>query len=768
METFLTFTVLGLVLGAVYAIAASGLVLTYNTSGVFNFAHGAQAMLGAFTYWQLTVGWGLPVWLSVVIVLGVLGPLVGAGLYTLIMKGLRGTADVTKIVVTVAVLLGFVYLSQWLWAPEEARILPLFFGVNTSVEVLGVSIRAHEIICLVLAVAIAVGLRIMFTRTRMGVTMRGVVDDPDLLQLSGHDPDRAALLSWIMGSVLAVLAGILITPIGGGALEANALTLLVIDAFAAAMFGRLRSIPRTFVGAIVLGMAGTYLVGYAPVEWTWVANVRVALPMIVLFVVLLLLPQDRLRGAATRTRERYSVPTVKRAAIWGVALVVIVWLIGLLMVPSSVTTLATGMTFAIIALSLTLLTGYAGEMNLAPLALGAIGTIIAFHVGIVGAGLGARLTWWGVLVGTLGTAVIGGLVALPALRLRGLYLALSTLAFGGIVALVVLRDIDDRGLFGGIFPNGSLIVPPVQVGPLDLGDPTTRLLTVTAVFAVLGVGVVALRRSGYGRRLAAMKDSPAASAMLGQSLVKLKLSVFMISSGIAGLGGILMSSAMGSVSGETFTIVGSLSLLMLTVVFGIGYVSGALFGGLMAGAGFVVIVGTFNGLARDSVALENVYTTLASVFVVLTALIGMGVGENPSGRAHLVVQDYRNLSKAPKVLVGGAVVEVVLYLLAFFDVIDNWWFAIGTVLLFSLLPGIGKRLAPELLLTPEERAAGARTPPELVGLEAPFTAAERDEVDRALGLPIHAPLPPLVPAVAAALPVPAPVPSPEDPAHVSA
>src|SRR4051812_49145285 len=222
MDTFLTFTVLGLVLGAVYAIAASGLVLTYNTSGVFNFAHGAQAMLGAFMYWQFSVGWGLPVWLSVVLTVGVLGPVMGAALYTLLMRGLRGTAEVTKIVVTVAVLLGFVYLSQWIWPPEEARILGLFFGSNASIEVFGVVIRAHEIICLVLAVAIAVGLRLLFHRTRVGVAMRGVVDDPDLLQLTGHDPERVALLSWVMGSVLAVLAGILITPIGGGAPGGNA------------------------------------------------------------------------------------------------------------------------------------------------------------------------------------------------------------------------------------------------------------------------------------------------------------------------------------------------------------------------------------------------------------------------------------------------------------------------------------------------------------------------------------------------------------------
>lgn len=767
MDTFLTFTVLGLVLGAVYAIAASGLVLTYNTSGVFNFAHGAQAMLGAFMYWQLSVGWGLPVWLALVLTLGVLGPVMGAALYMLLMRGLRDTAEVTKIVVTVAVLLGFVYLSQWIWPPAKARILGLFFGTQASIEAFGVVIRAHEIIALVLAVAIAVGLRLLFHRTRVGVAMRGVVDDPDLLQLNGHSPERVALLSWVMGSTLAVLAGILITPIGGGALEANALTLLVIDAFAAAMFGRLRSIPRTFVGAIFLGMSATYLVGYAPVSWTWVGNFRLSLPMIILFVVLLVLPQDRLRGAATRTRERYTAPTVRRAAIWGAVFVVGIGLISLLMVPGSITTLTLGLTFAIIALSLTLLTGYAGELNLAPLALAAIGTIVTYHVGIVGTGLAARLSWWGVVAGVLATALVGGLVALPAVRLRGLYLALATLAFGGIVANMVLNDINSNGLFGGIFPKGNLLVPPVAVGPFDLRDPLTALLTVTALFSLTAVGIIALRRSGYGRRLAAMKDSPAASAMLGQSLVKLKLSVFIISSAIAGLGGILMSSTLGSVSAQSFPIIGSLALLMLTVVGGIGYVTGALFGGLLSGAGVVVIVATLNNLATGSEGLGNIYSTLASIVLVFTALIGMGVGENPSGYVHTVVTTWRSISPARPVLLGVAAVEAVAYLLTLGGVLGNWWFVGVTVLLFAITPRLARTFMPQAVCTPEELAAPRPVAAEQVGLERPFTGDERNAVDRDLRLPRRRPaaVPVLSPVSA---PGPAPVTDREETARVIA
>ncbi|WP_419722083.1 ABC transporter permease subunit, partial [Rhodococcus globerulus] len=123
MNTFVTFTILGLVLGSVYAIAASGLVLTYNTSGIFNFAHGAQAMLGAFIYWQLRYGWELPTVVALLISLVVVGPLMGLGLYLFIMKGLRDTAEVTKIVVTVSILLGMLSISHWFWHPETARTM---------------------------------------------------------------------------------------------------------------------------------------------------------------------------------------------------------------------------------------------------------------------------------------------------------------------------------------------------------------------------------------------------------------------------------------------------------------------------------------------------------------------------------------------------------------------------------------------------------------------------------------------------------------------
>src|SRR4051794_442137 len=500
MQQFLQYTILGLVLGAVYGIAACGLVVTYTTSGIFNFAHGAIAMLGTFAYWQVRFGWGWPAPVALLVVLGLAAPLLGAALYLGVMRGLRGTAEVTRIVVPISVMLGFLALSTWVWdpTPSTPRTIQKFFGADNEVRVFGVNVTWHELIAVAMAVVIAVGLRYLFFHTRSGVAMRGVVDDPALLELTGGRPEVLATLSWALGAFLAVLAGILITPIQGGSLTATALTLLVIDAFAAAMFGRLRSLPRTFVGALVLGLAANYVIGYFPSDkWTWTGNFRLSLPMILLFVVLLVLPQDRLRGATVlRTREQFRLPSLRSAVMAALVLVGVVLLLTAIVAATTLGTLTVGMTFAVIALSLVLLTGYSGAINLAAMSFGAIGAIVVFHYGQDGSGPAARSNLLGYVLAMAVCAVVGGLVALPALRLRGLYLALATLAFGVFVSRFVLAEIAPRKLpivhwRFTVFPGGNLVVGRPKLGPIDLDSQTSFLVAVTVVFAVLGVGLIA-------------------------------------------------------------------------------------------------------------------------------------------------------------------------------------------------------------------------------------------------------------------------------------
>jgi branched-subunit amino acid ABC-type transport system permease component len=744
MDTFIQYTILGLVTGGVYGIAASGLVVTYTTSGIFNFAHGAVAMLAAFSYWQLRFGWGWPAPVAIVVVLGVLAPLLGALLYGVVMRGLRGTSEVARIVVPVSVMLGFLALSTWVWdpTPRTPRLFLLFFGADKTVSVFGVNLTWHELGAVVIAIVVALGLRFLFFSTRTGVAMRAVVDDPDLLELNAGRPERLAMASWALGAFLAALAGVLITPIQGSAMSAQALTLLVIDAFAAAMFGRLRSLPRTFVGALVLGLAGSYVIGYFPADrWTWTSNFRVSLPMIALFVILLFLPQDRLRGATVlRSRERYRMPSLRNAVIAAVVLVAAMWLVRGLLAPTAVNSLAFGMTMAVIALSLVLLTGYAGEINLAALSFGAIGAIVVHHFGVTGSGRDARSTLLGYVAAAVVCAMVGALVALPSLRLRGLYLALSTMAFGVFVSNMVLREITERELpllhtRFSIFPSGNLGVPRPKFGPIDLVAMPSFLMFVTVLFAVLGVGLVALRHSGYGRRLTAMKDSPAASATLGQSLVTLKLSVFMLSAAIAGVGGALMTAQLGSANIDRYDIFLSLSLLMLTVVGGIGYVSGALFGGIAAGVLFVALQDTFDKLGVDHPDLEGLFEFLANLTLVLPALMGVSIGRNPTGAVEKILVDFGPVRRARPVVAAAIAVVGVAYVLARNDTISNWWLIVVTMVVVGAMPLAAKRWVPAARPAALPAAEQGDLPLELVGVTRPYTVADREMLDAALGVP---------------------------------
>ena len=749
MQQFLQYTILGLVLGAVYAIAASGLVLTYTTSGIFNFAQGAIAMMAAFGYWQLRYAWGWPAPLALLAVLGVAAPLVGVGLYRVVMRGLRNTAEVTRIIVPISVMLGLLALSTWIWnpTPHTPRLTRKFFGPNSTVSIAGVNVTWHELIAVGLAVLIALSLRLLLFRTRTGVAMRGVVDDPDLMRLTGGRPERLATASWALGAFLAALAGILITPIQGGAMSADALTLLVIDAFAAAMFGRLRSLPRTFVGAIVLGLASNYVIAYFPSErWTWTGDFQVSLPMILLFAVLLALPQDRLRGATvTPSREHFRLPSVTSAAVWAVVLVAVVFLLRGIMAPTAVNTLSFGMTFSVIALSLVLLTGYAGQINLAALSFGAIGTIVVFHLGLHGAGLASRSTIWGYILAALACAAIGALVALPAIRLRGLDLALATMAFGVFISDMVLTEIGPRELplvhyRFSIFPQGDLVVGRPKFGPLDLHSDGTFLIFVTMLFAVLAVALVVLRHSGYGRRLAALSDSPVGSAALGMSVIRLKLSVFMLSAAIAGVGGALMSAQLGSVNLDRFNIFLSLSLLMLTVVCGIGYVSGALFGGLLAAVAFTALQSTFTKLGSDQASMEGLYHFLASFTLVLPALIGVSMGRNPTGVIDDLVTRWRHLRDTKPALAAGLGIEAAAYILTRAGAISNWWFVAVTAGLIVLLPTLATVLVRQAAAT--VLATGSDLVPlELIGIDRPFSEDDRTAFDHAIGLDGFAPRP---------------------------
>src|SRR5216683_3342844 len=167
MDQFLAYVIVGLTTAAIYAVIGSGLVLTYTTTGVFNFAHGAAGMLAAFAYWQLTIGWGWPV------------PVAPA---------------------------------RWIWSPNVSRTLPAFFASAAPLHIGPASVTWHQMTTMIVAVAVAVGLRVLLYQTRTGTEMRATVDDRALARLTGADPNRAHRVAWILSTQLAAVGGILIAP----------------------------------------------------------------------------------------------------------------------------------------------------------------------------------------------------------------------------------------------------------------------------------------------------------------------------------------------------------------------------------------------------------------------------------------------------------------------------------------------------------------------------------------------------------------------------
>lgn len=672
MSEFVSFTILGLVTASVYAVAASGLVVTYTTSGIFNFAHGAIGMMGAFMYWQL-LEWGIPTVAAIALVLVVFAPLFGAMIDRLIMRGLEGTSEVTKTVVTVGLLFGLIALAPIIWPPTRNRIVGEFFG-GSKFQIGDVFVSYHQIVVIVTAGLVAVGLRLLLYGTRTGIAMRAVVSNRDLVRLNGGRPGRSSAASWALGSSLAALAGILIADRLG--LEVLTLTLLVVNAYAAAIVGRLVSLPMTFLGATILGLVQSYAVGYLPQNPEWlpdgvdiVTSLRLAIPVVMLFIVLLVLPQAPLRAhGIVRSRESVARPTMRSALIAGAVLVVAVGVISSFLDASQTVSWSKGLALAIIMLSLVPLTGYGGQISLA-------------QMSFAGLGAYAMATWGpggnpvGLLAAFVLPALVGALVALPAVRLRGIYLALATLAFGVFMDRVVFTQ-------DAMFRGGSKPIERLSFLGFDFESDRSYMILLALVFAAVGIGVVWLRLGPFGRRLQAMKDSPAACATLGLNLTVTKLQVFMLSAGIAGLGGAMLGGLQKTATVSQYDTLQSLPVLLMAVAGGIAMVSGALFGGLLY-ASFPIIA--------DAVP------SLTNFLLVAPGLIGISLGRNPN----------------------GAVNEILVQVEAFRRRIRR--------------PAVEQPAEPEQLERPWW-PVGPVADIEMLGIDRPFTAADLAMIDVVLGV----------------------------------
>jgi branched-chain amino acid transport system permease protein len=618
MQQFLAYGIVGLTTAAIYAVIGSGLVLTYTTTGVFNFAHGAAGMLAAFTYWQLTVGWGWPVPVALAVVLLVAAPAFGLAVERVLMRPVQGLGEAQRLVVTVAMLSGFIAAARWIWNPNVVRSIPAFFANSAPLQLGLATVTWHQAITMIVAVVIAAGLWVLLHRTRTGAEMRATVDDPALAGLVGADPVRASRVAWILGTQLAAVGGILIAP--ELTMDATQLSLLIVSAYTAAVFGRLRSLPLTFAGAVVVGGLESYLTGYLPNN-AFLPGLRLSAPALLLFAALLVFPHGRLHGRDRRLRP-VPAPTARGTAAFAAAVVAAGVVLASVLSQADLITYGAIFSLGLVALSYVPLAGYAGQISLCQLSMAGIGALVWAH-------LGGNGQWWALPLAIAVAALAGALIAVPALRLSGIYLALGTAAFATVCDqwIFTLPTFQLGGLRIALFNTGSVSAVGPRLFGAQLGSESDLMVLAAVCLALAGAGIAVLRRGRFGRRLIALRDSEAAYATLGGSLLLARVAVFALAAGIAGLGGALYAMQQQSVTATQFSLVAGLPLFLVAVVGGLASVGDGLFTGAAVGGSFT--------------ALVEVAPWASNLAALLPALAGLALGRNPDGLVPALRRDWQ-------------------------------------------------------------------------------------------------------------------------------
>ena len=550
MNALLPFVILGITAGSVYGLTGTGLVLTYKTSGIFNFAQGAVATTGAYVFYILRDELNLPAVPTALICVFVLGPVLGLGMEAMA----RRLADASATMQVVATI-GVVLVVQGFFSATFgtlARTFPAWLPQHT-VEIGGVFVGEDQMIITGIALAATAALFVFFRRTRLGLAMRGVVDNPELLDLGGTSPAAVRRWAWIIGSSFAVLAGVLLAPSLN--LDATVLTLLVVQAFGAAAIGRFSSLPLTYVGGLVIGIAASVATKYVVTSSAALAGLPASIPFIVLFLVLIFTPRSKLasrRVSRPRPAAVYAAPArvqIAGAAVLGAVLVAVPHLVNAAQLPYW----SDGVTQVILFLSLGLLVRTSGQVSLCQAAFAAIG---ATTMGHLTAGFGLP---WGValLLAGLTAVPIGAFIAIPASRLPGVFLALATFGFG--------VTMEQMGYPLWIMFGSSSLGQAVNRPSFAQGDVAYYYLALA--FAVAAALLLMwLVRSRLGRLLKGMADSPVALATQGTSVVVTRVLVFCISAFLAAISGALFGGVVHTVTSTDFSAFSSLTLLALLVI----------------------------------------------------------------------------------------------------------------------------------------------------------------------------------------------------------
>jgi branched-subunit amino acid ABC-type transport system permease component len=605
---------LGLGSGAVIAALAIGVVLTYRASGVVNFAHAALGMFVGYVYialrstgdlvlplpWESTrisvftagvpgrralVCCGIPTSETAFVITVVYAALLGGVLYLLVFRPLRSAPALGRVVASIGVFLYFFAVADLQFGGRGAATsAPTDILPTRGVEVLGVVIPQDRFWLAALVLGATAALSAVFRFTRFGVATRAAAESEKGAVLLGISPDRLGAGNWMLAVALAGVAVILIEPIAG--IDPSSTSLLIVPALAAALVGRFTSFAVTALAGLGIGMLQSWLLN-VQTDHSWLpSGVQVAVPL-VLVIAIMAVRGELLPTRGTLRESHYPRAPVPSAVAPATLILALGAIAALLVLDSDWRQgIILSCIYALLALSVVVLTGYVGQISLAPIAFSGVA---AFSM--------VKLASWDVpfplapLGGALVATGLGLLLALPAVRVRGMNLAIATVAAAVAIEELVLRWEWFTG--GGLGKE----VPPPELFGADLGIAAEGDAFPRAVFGIVCVVVLALccaavanlRRGPTGLAFLAVRSNERAAAAAGVDVRGVKLAAFGISSFLAGMGGCLLAYQRQALSASSFAVFESLALLALTYLAGIASIAGALVAGAFAKGGLVTV-----------------------------------------------------------------------------------------------------------------------------------------------------------------------------------
>ena len=628
MSQHIQFLLLGIGSGGVFGALAIALVLTYRSSGVLNFATGAIALNCAYIYAFLRKGefvilvpglpksvdiGGDPGFAASAAIAVALSALFGLLVYVVVFRPLRKAPPIARAVASIALMIVLVAIASKQVGTNTVGVKAIF---PVDIWTVGsIRIPQDRVYFGIAIFGLALVLAALYRFTRFGLLTRATAESEEGAYVSGLSPDRVAAYNWMIGAAVAGSAGILISPIVP--LTPTGYSLFIVPALAAAIIGQFSSVVAAVAAGLVIGMLQSEATYLARVhEWLPSSGLVELVPLVVILVVLVIRAKPLPSRGAVIVSELGNAPYPRR--VWSGAGIGVV-IVGLALILSAndvrvalITTLILG----VIGLSQVVVTGYAGQVSLAQLALAGAAAFI----------LGPITASWGIpfpfapLLAALVATVLGVVVGLPALRIRGLTVAVVTLALAYAIEALWFRNLD-------FVPSSGVDIPDPKIFGYSLGigrgENYPRLefgLFCLAVLAVVGVGVACLRRSGLGTRMLAVRANERSAAASGVDVVRTKLAAFAIGAFIAGIGGCLLAYQQTNVSFQSFTALAGLTLFAIVYLAGITSISGGILSGVLGAGGVAFLL-----LEHVGESAGTWYQVIVGVGLMVTVLM------NPEG-----------------------------------------------------------------------------------------------------------------------------------------